>query len=58
MAEVTGGSADFLSWVFREPTSLQGTESAWTRDEYIRAISVGGYPEVRSLRSQVARSAW
>ena len=27
MAEVTGGSADFLSRVFREPTSLQGTES-------------------------------
>lgn len=58
MAEVTGGSADFLSQVFRDPTSLQGTESAWTRDEYIRAISVGGYPEVRGLRSQVARSAW
>jgi predicted AAA+ superfamily ATPase len=58
MAEVTGGAADFLSRVFREPASLQGTESAWTRNEYIRAISVGGYPEARGLRSQVARSAW
>ena len=58
MAEVTGGSADFLSRVFREPTSLQGTESSWTREEYIRAICLGGYPEARGLRSQVARSAW
>lgn len=58
MAEVTGGPADFLGRVFHDPASLQGTESAWTRDEYIRAICVGGYPEVRALRSQVARSAW
>jgi uncharacterized protein len=58
MAEVTGGSPDFLSRVFREPTSLQGTESSWTREEYIRAICLGGYPEARGLRSQVARSAW
>jgi uncharacterized protein len=58
MAEVTGGSADFLSRVFREPDSLRGAESAWTRDEYIRAICSGGYPEARGLRSRVARSAW
>jgi uncharacterized protein len=58
MAEVTGGSADFLSRVFREPASLQGTESSWTREEYIRAICLGGYPEARGLRSRVARSAW
>ena len=41
MAEVTGGSADFLSRVFREPDSLRGAESTWTRDEYIRAICSG-----------------
>jgi predicted AAA+ superfamily ATPase len=58
MAEVTGGSADFLSRVFREPASLQGSASAWTRDEYLRTICVGGFPEVRGLRSRVARSAW
>lgn len=58
MAEVTGGPADFLSRVFREPGSLREAESPWTRDEYIRAICSGGYPEARGLRSRVARSAW
>src|SRR3984957_17410050 len=58
MAEITGGPADFLSRVFSEPASLRGAESAWTRDEYIRAICSGGYPEVRGLRSQIARRAW
>jgi hypothetical protein len=58
MAEITGGPADFLSRVFSEPASLRGAESAWTRDEYIRAICSGGYPEVRGLRSRIARSAW
>jgi uncharacterized protein len=58
MAEVTGGPADFISRVFSEPANLRGAESAWTRDEYIRAICLGGYPEARGLRSQIARSAW
>jgi hypothetical protein len=58
MAEVTGGPADFLSRVFREPDSLRGAESAWTRDDYLRIICSGGYPEARGLRSRVARSAW
>jgi hypothetical protein len=58
MAELTGGRADFLSRAFNDPVSLRRTESAWTRDEYIRAICSGGYPEVRGLRSRIARSAW
>jgi predicted AAA+ superfamily ATPase len=58
MAEITGGPADFLSRVFSEPASLRGAESAWTRDEYIRAICSGGYPEVRGLRSPIAPRAW
>ena len=58
MAEITRGPADFLGRVFSEPASLHGAESAWTRDEYIRAVCSGGYPEVRGLRSPVARSAW
>ena len=58
MAEITRGPADFLGRVVSEPASLHGAESAWTRDEYIRAVCSGGYPEVRGLRSPVARSAW
>lgn len=56
MAEVTRGPADFLSRVFRDAGSLRGAESGWARDDYLRAICAGGYPEARSLRSRVARS--
>lgn len=58
MAEATRGPADFLSRVFADPSSLREAESGWTRDDYIQAICSGGYPEVRGLRSQLARSAW
>jgi uncharacterized protein len=58
MAELTGGPADFLTRLFSGRASLGGAESEWTRDEYVRAVCSGGYPEVRGLRSQVARSAW
>jgi uncharacterized protein len=58
MAELTGGPADFLSRLFSEPASLRATESGWTREEYIRAICLGGYPEARALRSPIARTAW
>lgn len=58
MAEITHGPADFLTRAFRKPRSLLGADSAWTRDDYVGAICSGGYPEVRRLRSPVARSAW
>jgi hypothetical protein len=58
MAELTRGPADFLGRLFGDLSSLRGAESAWTRNEYIDAICSGGYPEVRGLRSMVARSAW
>jgi hypothetical protein len=58
MAEVTRGPADFLGRVFADPSSLREAESGWPRDDYIQAICSGGYPEVRGLRSQLARSAW
>jgi uncharacterized protein len=58
MAELTGGTTDFLSRLFREPTSVHGVDSAWTRDDYVRAICSGGYPEVLTLSSPTARRAW
>lgn len=58
MAEVTRGPANFLYRVFREPTSFHGEESTWTRDNYVHAVCSGGYPEVRSISSRVARNGW
>jgi predicted AAA+ superfamily ATPase len=58
MAEQSGGPADFIARLFRDPASLRGRESAWTRDDYVRVICAGGYPEVLGLTSPVARRAW
>jgi uncharacterized protein len=58
MAEQTQGSVDFLSRLFQEPASLRGADSAWTRDDYVRAVCSGGYPEVLALSSPIARRAW
>lgn len=58
MAEVTRGTADFALRAFRAPSGLLDAESSWTRDQYMLAVCAGGYPEVRRLRSAVARNAW
>ncbi|MGH3275613.1 MAG: ATP-binding protein [Streptosporangiaceae bacterium] len=58
VSERTSGPTDFLTRLFREPAALTGQESAWTREEYLRVICDGGYPEVLSLTATVARSAW
>jgi uncharacterized protein len=58
VVERTGGSADFLARLFQEPFPLAAEESAWTRDDYVRAICDGGFPEVLPLTNPVARRAW
>lgn len=58
MAERSGGATDFAARLFRAPESLRGQESTWTRDDYVRVICAGGYPEVLGLTSPVARRAW
>lgn len=58
MAEVTRGTADFALRAFRAPSGLLDAESSWTRDQYMLAVCAGGYPEVRRLRSAMARNAW
>lgn len=58
MAEQSGGSADFITRLFRDPASMRDQESTWTRDDYVRAICAGGYPEVLGMTSLVARRAW
>jgi uncharacterized protein len=59
MAERTGGATDFFSRLFDSSGSApEGQESAWTRDDYIRVICEGGFPEVLPLTSEVVKRAW
>ncbi len=59
VAERTGGPADFFSRLFEAAGSgLAGHGSGWARDDYIRAICEGGYPEVLPLTSAVVKRAW
>jgi hypothetical protein len=39
-------------------SGIAGHESGWTRDDYIRVICEGGFPEVLALTSAVVRRAW
>jgi predicted AAA+ superfamily ATPase len=59
VAERTGGPTDFFSRLFDTSSSgLASQESRWTRDDYIRVICEGGFPEVLPLTSAVVRRAW
>jgi predicted AAA+ superfamily ATPase len=59
VAERTGGPTDFFYRLFDTSGSgLAGHESGWTRDDYIRVICEGGFPEVLPLTSAVVKRAW
>ena len=59
VAERTGGPTDFFSRLFDASGSgIAGYESGWTRDDYIRVVCEGGFPEVLPLTSAVVRRAW
>ena len=59
VVERTGGPTDFFSRLFGTSSSgLAGHESGWTRDDYIRVICEGGFPEVLPFTSAVVKRAW
>ena len=59
MVERTGGPTDFFSRLFDTSSSgLSGHESGWTRDDYIRVICEGGFPEVLPFTSAAVKRAW
>jgi hypothetical protein len=58
VAERTGGSTDFLTRVFAEPSAVAEQDSGWTRESYTDVLADGGFPEVLPLTSPVARRAW
>ena len=59
LGERTGAPADFADRLFTDPGSLLGDRhSPWTRDQYLRLITEGGFPEVLSIRSAPVRRSW
>ena len=57
MAERTFTVPTFLNDVFDDPARLVA-DSAWTRQQYLECVTAGGYPEVLTIASAVARHAW
>lgn len=57
MPERTGAQASFLRSVFADPSEMLAN-STWTRHQYLDCVIGGGYPEVLSISSPVARRAW
>lgn len=58
VSERAGEPGGFCDQAFSSPESFTGRESAWTREDYIRLLSQGSYPEVLRLNSAVATRAW
>ncbi|MFI7449396.1 ATP-binding protein [Nonomuraea sp. NPDC049714] len=58
VTERTGGTGGFCDQLFADPSSVTQRASAWTRDDYIKLICHGSYPEVLRLTSPVAIRQW
>lgn len=50
--EIAGHRDDFASWVRQSEGRLAGAASPWSRSDYVRAITHGGYPEIQRLAPQ------
>jgi predicted AAA+ superfamily ATPase len=58
MSERTGGDGRICDRMFADPGVVVSRESAWTREDYIRLICQGSYPEAIRLTSPTAIRAW
>jgi uncharacterized protein len=58
VSERVGDTGEFCDRVFTSPEAVTGRESLWSREDYIRLISRGSYPEVLRLSSPVAIDSW
>jgi predicted AAA+ superfamily ATPase len=57
MAERTGAAHNVVDELFGQGGPPRGP-SSWSRDQYLRAILDGGYPEVLRIQSRAARRSW
>lgn len=58
VAERAGGTGDFCDQAFTDPASVTGRQSPWTREDYLKLICQGSYPEVLRLVSARALRSW
>jgi uncharacterized protein len=58
MAERVGVTGRFLDRLFDDPASLAGRVSGWRREDYLRAVCAGGYPEAVRFGQARNRSIW
>jgi uncharacterized protein len=57
--ELTGGDSSFLTTAFEEPESFRTTtQSSYERTDYFERIARGSYPEILTMRSELARAEW
>ena len=54
--EVADTKEDFASWLLAGPDPMK-VATTWTQDDYVEALALGGYPEVRTLSSRM-RTLW
>lgn len=58
VGERLGTAVNLCDQLFNDPVALQGHQSSWRREDYLRAIVDGGYPEVQRSTDQLMRKAW
>jgi uncharacterized protein len=57
--ELVSGSSSFLTRAFEEPDTFRtATRSSYARPDYFDLIARGFYPEVLTMRSELARAEW
>ena len=54
--EIAGKTEDFATWIRSTPDPTQ-VHTTWTKDDYVTALSVGGYPELQQLNTRM-RNLW
>jgi hypothetical protein len=57
MPEQTYTETDPVRTLFGDPTKLL-TSSSWKREDYVKCVGRGGYPEVLRMSSDIARQSW
>ncbi|HXM56751.1 MAG TPA: ATP-binding protein [Candidatus Dormibacteraeota bacterium] len=58
MSERAGTSRNVIDHVFADVQAARQGPSSWSREQYLRAILDGGYPEVLRMPGAVARRGW
>jgi predicted AAA+ superfamily ATPase len=58
VAERVGVAGSFLERLFGDAGSLVGQASGWRREDYLRVVCAGGYPEAVRLGQARNRSIW